>query len=258
MGVIAAPIDAEDATPLQLAEFFTTFRATARSSEWDLSDAELHRVAQTGAPAVLAKYGFEASAASRIENSGGLGELADAEVTRLLDTPVKSGIERWKRGLGLGIGGNHFIEVQRVRAVSDNALAQQWGVAPGQLIVMYHGGGGPVAGFVGRFFANRTKDDMRRRIRLFFEKIRYHFGDAEGLAALPARIKYFSPQRFNAMPEDDKEGRRLIQSMAVGMNYGYAYRMAMASRIAYSLGEVFGPSVSPSLVYDASHNSIQK
>ena len=258
MGVLAVPMDARDATPKQLADFFTTFRQTALSAEWDLTDDELMRVGASGAPAVLRKYGFDAADADRIENGGTLGDLPSGDVERLLDSPVKNVRERWRRGLGLAIGGNHFIEVQRVRTIRHPELAARWGIAPGQLMVMYHGGGGPVAGFVGRFFANRTKDDMRRRVRLFFEKIRYHFGDAEGLAALPARIKYFSPQRFNAMPDDEKEGRRLIQSMAVGMNYGYAYRMAMASRIAYGLGQVFGPSASPSLVYDSSHNSIQK
>ena len=258
MGVLACALDARDATPRQLAEFFSTFRSTAVATDWDLTDDELLRVAGSGAPAVLAKYGFDASDAARIENGGSLGQLPSDDVARLLDSPVKNVTERWKRGLGLAIGGNHFIEVQRVRAVRDEALAKRWGVTPGQLMVMYHGGGGPVAGFVGRFFANRTKDDMRRRVRLFFHKIRYHFGDLDGLTALPERLKYFSPQRFNSMAEDHREGRRLIQSMTVGMNYGYAYRMAIASRIVHSLGQVFGSSAAPSLVYDSSHNSIQK
>jgi tRNA-splicing ligase RtcB len=258
MGVLATSIDAKDATPAQLAEFFSAFRSSALSADWDLSDDELLRVAESGAPAVLSKYGFAAADASRIENGGNLGEVPSDDVARLLDSPVKNVTERWKRGLGLAIGGNHFIEVQRVRAVRNAALAARWGLSPGQLVVMYHGGGGPVAGFVGRFFANRSKDDMRRRVRLFFHKIRYHFGDVDGLKALPDRLKYFSPQLFHSMPEDAKEGRRLIQSMAVGMNYGYAYRMAMASRIVHGLGQAFGRSVETSLVYDSSHNSIQR
>jgi RNA-splicing ligase RtcB len=258
MGVLASTIDAQDITRAQLAEFFGTFRSTALSADWDLTDDDLLRVASIGAPAVMTKYGFQASDASMIENGGRLAELSSGDAERLLDSPIKNVRERWRRGLGLAIGGNHFIEIQRVRAVRDKALADTWGVKPGQLMVMYHGGGGPVAGFVGRFFANRTKDEMRRRIKLFFHKIRYHFGDADGLLALPERLKYFSPQHFNSMSEDTKEGRRLIQSMVVGMNYGYAYRMAMASRIIFSLEHVFGQSASTSLVYDSSHNSIQK
>jgi tRNA-splicing ligase RtcB len=258
MGVLACAIDAQDVTPKLLADFFGTFRSTALSADWDLTDDDLLRVAASGAPAVLSKYGFAPADAAHIENAGTLTELPGDDVARLLDSPVKHVRERWKRGLGLAIGGNHFIEIQRVRAVRDKTLADSWGITPGQLMVMYHGGGGPVAGFVGRFFANRTKDDLRRRIRLFFHKIRYHFGDVDGLLALPKRLKYFSPQRFNSMADDAKEGRRLIQSMAVGMNYGYAYRMAMASRIVYSLGQVFGPAATAALVYDSSHNSIQK
>jgi tRNA-splicing ligase RtcB (3'-phosphate/5'-hydroxy nucleic acid ligase) len=258
MGLLAAPIEASDARPAQLAEFFATFRQTALSDEWDLSDAELLQVAQGGAAPVLRKYGFSDADAARIENGGKLGELASADAARLLDSPIKNVADRWKRGLGLAIGGNHFIEVQRVRAVRDPALASKWGIRPHQLVVMYHGGGGPVAGFVGRFFANRSKDDLRRRIRLFFHKVRYHFGDVDGLMALPDRLKYFSPQLFASMAEDSKEGHRLIQSMVVGMNYGYAYRMAMASRIVHSLGKAFGPAVGASLVYDSSHNSIQQ
>jgi RNA-splicing ligase RtcB len=60
------------------------------------------------------------------------------------------------------------------------------------------------------------------------------------------------------MREDDPETARLLTSISGGMNYGYAYRMAMASRIMYGAKEVLGASTPVTLVYDASHNSIQQ
>jgi tRNA-splicing ligase RtcB len=258
MGTLACAVDVRDVTERHLAEFFRVFRNTAFSTAWDLTDEELLQVAVCGAPAVLSKYGLHPADAARIENGGKLLQLSSEAVARLLRPPSERVAARWKRGLGLSIGGNHFIEVQRVAGVRDERAARAWGLGQGQLMVMYHGGGGPVAGFVGRYFGNRSKDDMTRRVRLFLHKLRYHFGDLEGLRSLIWRLQYFSPKHFRSMPEDIPEGRRLIQSMAVGMNYGYAYRMAIASRIVYSLEQVFGQSVAPSLVYDSSHNSIQK
>jgi tRNA-splicing ligase RtcB len=37
-------------------------------------------------------------------------------------------------------GGNHFAELQYVSAVHDGAAAYAWGLAPGRVVLMVHGG----------------------------------------------------------------------------------------------------------------------
>jgi tRNA-splicing ligase RtcB len=225
-----------------------------------LTADEVIDVARQGFPAVARKFGFGADAVQRVENGGTMGEPLPRDVVEeLLRGASPSLLRRWQVRLGLSLGGNHFVEIQRVVKVHDPGVAGQWGLEPGQVIVMYHGGGGPLAGFMGRYFGNRTKDPAKKRAELFVKKLRYHFGAEGALEQAPARLKYFSPMPFTRQRADTAEGQRLARSIAIGMNYGYAYRLAIASRIARSLEEAFAASsVKTDLVYDLSHNSIQR
>jgi tRNA-splicing ligase RtcB (3'-phosphate/5'-hydroxy nucleic acid ligase) len=259
MGAVAANITRQDLTPARLREFFRSFRDSARATDWDLSSDEVVEVSRRGFPAVAAKYGFDERSTDRVENGGRLGEpLERKTVEDLLDGAPTRLLKRWQVRLGLSIGGNHFVEFQEVTQVHDSRVASQWGLSEGRILVMYHGGGGPLAGFMGRYFGNRTKDELAKRARLFVKKVRYHFGEPGSVRGLPTRIKYFSPRAFVRHAVDTIEGHRLLASINVGMNYGYAYRLAIASRIARGLQATFGGSDAPDLVYDLSHNSIQR
>jgi len=259
MGVVKSNLGASDLTPSAIGTFFRAFRRTARSGAWDLSHDELLDVVCRGFAPVADKYGFTADTVKRIENEGRLGrglDRTDAEL--LLRGAAPAFIDRSRVKLGLSLGGNHFVEVQRITRIHDRSLASRWGLSEDQVLVMYHGGGGPVAGFMGRYYGNRTKDDARKRTRLFFRKLKYHFGNAEGWTHIAGRLRYFSPLAFTRHPADSAEGRRLVASIIAGMNYGYAYRLAIASRIACALTESFGGDGRASVVYDVSHNSIQR
>ena len=258
MGVVKSDIAFENVTPERIRHFYGSFRQTARSTDWDLTERELIDVAQNGFPAIAGKYGFDNGTVDRVENRGRLTALEEGEVEALLEGAPASRLNRWKVKLGLSLGGNHFVELQRISRVHDRGLAAKWGLAEGQILVMYHGGGGPLAGFMGRYFGNRTKDAPRKRAHLFVKKLQYHFAGAAGWKSLPDRLRYFSPRPFTRHRSNSEEGRRLLTSIAVGMNYGYAYRMAIASRVARALEITFGVSSKPSLVYDVSHNSIQR
>ena len=256
MGLIACGINGQDLTIRRLAGLVDAFRTSVHSSLWDLNQHELFDVAQRGISAVTAKYGHDDSVAQHVEN-GGAFAADPAAMDELLRAARQLVPDGWTSRLGTGIGGNHFVEIQTVKKVHDRSFASQWGLSEGQVVVMYHGGGGPLAGFMGRYFANRIKDSARRRARLFAYKLLYHFRDAKGWAHLASRLKYFSPVRFTHMRETDPETARLLTSISAGMNYGYAYRMAMVSRIMWAVNDVLGGSTPTTLVYDASHNSIQ-
>jgi hypothetical protein len=50
---------------------------------------------------------------------------------------------------------NHFIELQEVEEVFDPETAAKLGVAPGQMTLQYHAGGGVFPGAVGAMFGRR-------------------------------------------------------------------------------------------------------
>jgi RNA-splicing ligase RtcB len=259
MGAVKADIPGADLTPARVRDFYRLFRDSARSTDWDLTYDEVVEVVRRGFPAIASKYGFYELSAERIENGGCIGRpMEKTTVDDLLRGVHPARLKRWQTRLGLSIGGNHFVELQRVTRIHDAGLASRWRLAEGQVLVMYHGGGGPLAGFMGRFFGNRTKDRPRKRAHLFFRKLRYHFGELDSVRSLPSRLKYFSPRTFARQNADSAEGQRLVASIGAGMNYGYAYRLAIASRVARSLHESFGVDGTPNLVYDSSHNSIQR
>jgi tRNA-splicing ligase RtcB len=259
MGVVKADISADDLLPARVRDFYRVFRDSARSTDWDLRPEEVVEVVRRGFPAIARKYGFDELSARRVENGGCLGTPLEEETVDNLFRGVHPALlRRWQTRLGLSLGGNHFVELQKVAHIHDARLASRWGLAEGQVLVMYHGGGGPLAGFMGRFFGNRTKDAPRKRAHLFFRKLRYHFGEPASVQWLPSRLKYFSLRTYARQRASTAEGQRLVASIAAGMNYGYAYRLAIASRIACSLHRSFGGDGAPNLVYDSSHNSIQR
>ena len=96
--------------------------------------------------------------------------------------------------------------------------------------------------------------------KLIYNKIKYHLPEAVSLAgAIDMYRYYFGSKRFVAVPEDSREGRRLILANAIAMNYGYAYRLMMFLRIADAFAAVTGRDKKTiSLARDISHNSIQK
>ena len=64
---------------------------------------------------------------------------------------------------------------------------------------------------------------------------------------------YFSRTPFPATPLASFEGKRLMQSIKIALNYGYAFRVALLRRITDSL-----PKGSASFLWDAAHNSIMQ
>src|SRR5262249_36993973 len=148
------------------------------------------------------------------------------------------------RDLGLGFGGNHFLELQIVEEEFDEAECHRLGIARGQAYVMYHGGGGGLPGFVGGYYGDR-REGYTQGWGLTASKLRFHFAKPRDWLRLRERWRYyFSGERFPAIPVDGPEGRRNRVALAVAMNYGYAYRVAMAARVRWAIERAFGRDVS--------------
>jgi tRNA-splicing ligase RtcB (3'-phosphate/5'-hydroxy nucleic acid ligase) len=140
-----------------------------------------------------------------------------------------------ERGLGqvgsLG-SGNHFLEVQAVEEIRDEAIARAFGLWRGQVCVMIHTGS--------RGLGHQICSDH--------------------VAAMgPAMRRYgieVPDQQLACAPVDSPEGAAYLKAMAAAANYGRANRqlLTQAARRAFRQAAGFSRPPALTLLYDVSHN----
>nr|WP_309235555.1 RtcB family protein [Streptomyces sp. TRM64462] len=152
------------------------------------------------------------------------GAVADADVEQV-------SARARERGLGqvgsLG-SANHFLEVQEVVEVYDEAVAGAFGIARGQVCVMIHCGS--------RGLGHQICSD---HVRLMDRAM-----DRYGID-VPDR-------QLACTPVDSPEGRAYLGAMAAAANYGRANRQLLSQAARRVFRQAAG--VRLTLVYDVSHN----
>lgn len=279
MGVIATNLTKEDLVPENIEAFYKNMQEhlgewygfwkrialrlgfiKRQTNKYDLTEKELENVIRHGAGAVINKYNLGTETLSHIEYSGSLFSKERAAKLNLKGLIPKVTYYNSRHDLGYGFSGNHFLEIQYVEDIFDEETARAWALTKDQVVIMYHGGGGALSYNMGRYFANRKKDGALQKLILFLQKLFFHFGSPEGIKNFAKRWRYyFFPKPFQEIPLSTKEGLRLFASFKIGLNYGYAFRMAMLARIRDALKKALSdknPEIK--LIYDASHNSITK
>jgi tRNA-splicing ligase RtcB len=144
--------------------------------------------------------------------------------------------QRGRDQVGTLGSGNHFLEVQEVVEIYDEAVARAFGLEQGQLTVMIHSGS--------RGLGYQVCDDALGALT----RDRGRYGD--DYARLP------DPQLACA-PATSDAGRRYLGAMQAAANYAWANRQAMTGLAAEALQKALGlgPSdVRARLVYDVCHN----
>jgi len=79
---------------------------------------------------------------------------------------------------------NHFVELQQVEEIFDQAAAAQLGIREGQMTIQYHAGGGVLTGEIGHLFARRRESARIMRAAMAVQKPLYHLGSARSLDQL--------------------------------------------------------------------------
>ena len=162
----------------------------------------------------------------RIESGGALPGADPGEVSG-------RALERGRDQLGTLGSGNHFLEVQEVTDVYDEAAARAYGLFKGQAAVMLHTGS--------RGLGHQVCTD-------FIEVMRR------------AAVRYGIPladQQLAAAPFRSTEGQRYFGAMQAAANYAWANRQALTALVreafeaALGLGEA---ALGLRLVYDVAHN----
>lgn len=279
MGVIATTLTRADITPERLEMFYAQmqrYRGPKYGTQnniflwlgikkrphntYDFTKEELANAVRDGARAAVKKYNLPSETLDHVEYRGDAMKSEDERAFRISSILPRAAFASGRHDIGYGFKGNHFLEIQYVETVTDQSTAHAWGLDPGTVVVMYHGGGGAVSHYLGRYFARRKKDSASLCSHLFqfLGKLVFHFGSFEGLRHLEKRWRYyFVPKQLQEVPAHSFEGKRLLTSIAASLNYSYAFRMAIVKRVQDALETAFGTETKARLVWDTIHNSIR-
>ena len=231
-----------------------------RKDKYELTPQELQQTILKGPEVVCKKFGLDPKDfVPYIEQEGklkGTEDITEEDIAELLPSGIYT---QENYGFGDGFFSNHFLELQIVDEICDEAQAKAWGLEKGQVVFMFHGGGGDLTYYEGRYYANRTKVRFSERIALFYNKLLFHILNVNGMKNFKQRWQlYFRRGLFIGIPVKTPEGRRAIKAMTLAMNYGYAFRLGKVARIKDRIAKVRPQlDVKYSLLYDCSHNSIQ-
>lgn len=132
-------------------------------------------------------------------------------------------------------GGNHFVEVQKVSEISDNQVANAWGLKKGQVVVMIHTGSVMIGHHSGMYF--------REIVRNIF----------------PGSLKHPDNGIF-ILPESDKflrEWDMFWSLLSNAANFAFANRLFLGLMMNKALTDTIG-EYDFKLLYDAPHNLVWK
>jgi len=191
-----------------------------------LRDAELDDVCLHGSRWAL-KNGY--ADAADVEHTEDQGCLEDADLRA-------AGARARERGLSqLGTlgSGNHFIEIQIVDEIFDEASAESMGLRKGCLAVQVHSGS--------RGFGHQICTDYVRSLQSAANKYRILLPDRELACA----------------PISSEEGQAYLKAMRCAANYAYANRQVLAQGVRDAFEQVLagkGGGRRLRTVYDVAHN----
>jgi tRNA-splicing ligase RtcB len=191
-----------------------------------LSARELERVMVEGAEWTL-HHGY--ARPEDLPHTEENGRMPGADPARV----SKKAKDRGKDQLGTLGAGNHFIEVDEVSEVYDQALADRLGLFKGQVCIQIHCGS--------RGFGHQVCTDYVST----FQKVIHQYG-----IKLPDR-------ELVCAPLDSPEGQDYFAAMVCAANYAFANRQVLVYHIRHSFEQALAGKIKNwdlRQVYDIAHN----
>ncbi len=187
---------------------------------------EMDRMLENGAGWAIAQgYGTPADL-ERIEESGHMaGALPDAVSARAK--------KRQRDEMGTLGSGNHYLEVQEVTAIHDEAAGRAFGLKLGEIVVSIHCGS--------RGLGHQIGTEFLREMAIAAPSHNIVLPDLE-LACAPIRSEL---------------GQRYLGAMRAGINCAFANRQILTHLTRRVFGHFF-PGISLDLLFDVSHNTCKE
>lgn len=212
--------------PLVTALFKAVPTGAGRDGKYRFNAKELRRLMGEGVGYVL---GRELGEAGDIDLTEANGRIPGADPDAVSDRAVERGAGQ----CGTLGSGNHFLEVQIVDYIADEAVARAFGLEKDQVCVMIHSGS--------RGLGYQVCDDALIRLR-----------------GVPEKYGILLPDRQLACaPVDSPEGRAYLAAMRAAANFGFCNRQLLMHQAREVFAEQFGRTVEDlqmTLLYDVAHN----
>ncbi|MDH3696115.1 MAG: RtcB family protein [Nitrosopumilus sp.] len=157
------------------------------------------------------------------------GQIQNADPNAVSDKARKRGAPQ----LGSLGSGNHFLEVQKVAEIHDEAAANRMGIKEGTITILIHCGS--------RGFGHQVCSDYLRVAEQAMEKYDIHLPDRE----------------LACVPNNSEEGESYRKAMFAALNFAWSNRQMLTHWTRNSFQRVFNQTESDldmKLVYDVAHN----
>jgi RNA-splicing ligase RtcB len=263
MGIVLTDLDARDMTRTRLLDFFANLNQHAARhvldhNRYSLSAQDMAAAAIEGGRAGIRRYDLPETLLDRMEDGGGtpIGSL-DGSWSETIPFLLRA-TALGRSEMGLNFGGNHFLEVQAVDAVSDPAYAARWGLVPGRVAVMYHLGPGPFSSTLLHHYSRRKSLHGARVFGFFLSKLLFHFARTRPGTLARRWDLHFKREGWSAFAADSEEGRAFQQALALATNFGFTYRLATVAAIREALRSAFSPRLRTDLLCDVPHNGVRE
>lgn len=184
---------------------------------------QLEALLAQGAPYLL-KQGYGEPLDLTHCEEGGCLSAADAD--KVSDHAKKRAIDQ----IGTLGAGNHFLEIQYVEEIIDEAVARSFGLFAGQVVIMIHCGS--------RGLGHQVCTDYVRTMVSKLDSWHITLPDRE-LACAP----FYSEQ-----------GQDYFKAMAAAANFAWANRHMIGHRIRQAVQALFDKKTNVWTMYDVSHN----
>lgn len=195
-----------------------------------LTKPQFRNVVEEGAEwAVREGYGWEED----LEHTEESGRMRGADASKVSSKAIDRGFNQ----IGTLGSGNHYLEIQYVKPehIFDEKVAKEWGIFPGQVVVMFHCGS--------RGFGHQIATDY---LQTFLSVMQGKYG-----------IKILD-RELACAPFRSKEGQDYFAAMQAGINMSFANRQVILHRIREVFSKAFGRSAEDlglRMVYDVAHNT---
>jgi tRNA-splicing ligase RtcB (3'-phosphate/5'-hydroxy nucleic acid ligase) len=221
----------------------------------ELSPGDVLRCAVDGGTFAVDRFGVDPGTLERVEEFGRLNLDRWGGADRLRRELPSLVLQLARLRFGMVGPTNHFVELQQVEEVFEAETAAKLGIAPGQLTLQYHAGGGVLPGAIGAMFGRRKHHPREIRAAMAVVKPLYHGATARSLDQLRQRYRLYFSGGCPPVALESDEGQRLMLANAAAMNYGFAFRLAIYAGLRQIAADVFGGS-DGALIVDSPHNSI--
>lgn len=214
---------------------------------------ELKDILKNGAKSVVGKKHLNPEILDSIEHGGNIN------ISLNLNKIVPFNLLFHKIGRNIGypnLRGNHFLEAQKINLLKKSNLNIK---NDGLSFLLHTDSIFTLALNWSYFKRNKMKDiSVKMKFLFFITKLLHHFIFNPCFNFIERYQLYFSNKQFQELKRQSKEFKRYHELQSVGMNYAFAHRLILFNNLKSAILDVFGKNTKVDLIWDSSHDSIQK